>query len=621
MRHTWPSTYAPMRHGPRMPARRLMMVRYSEMAQLLLVFAGGTPMLLQADSVREQLRRCSAQLDDPAYERSTLLVAQQFDVAILSDTTNEEAIARSYGAFYRHGENVTAADTAAARALPIMERQASASTVQRALNQCLVLVADRDAARPPTRALTARSAISLAPGSAYFRTAEDDRPYFPFGWNQGPAMNGSLNSEFKIELACADCAPSHVYAQQPHQRQLNHRNWFFNNTVDVIRSTVQAGLQPILFLGHGRAASNHAPTSQAMPAWALEQYPGLDDSGDTHFCSYDIDNPGAKAAWTATLGALMPVIFSEAMPPTVRQHLLVSLANEPGFYSANSSYTLPKFEVFLRARYDGDISALNAAWGDQLKGFHDHELRDRMKAVPQLTPVQHLDWGQFNAKRVAEWFVWLCGAAKSAASHAGRVKCLVKASNGEAPLGLGRGSGIDRLQLSAKLDLNGCDTRAEFVAAQSHQPFSQLPTSAEEVRAVTFSFLCPLLEKCGTFIARCNALIEKVSPCIGVRHGLGGHDGIVRFHGIHRSTESRRRLRVARGEHREFSQQQYSAAIHAHGAVDGSCAWAGGDSDLDVGARWLERGCEDRSGVWWRRFRVQFVDTTAAGGRLHPCVA
>eukprot|EP01052_Picozoa_sp_SAG31_P078372 SAG31_NODE_37870_length_300_cov_1.537313_1_plen_89_part_10 len=31
------------------------------------------------------------------------------------------------------------------------------------------------------------------------------------------------------------------------------------------------------------------------------------------------------------------------------------------------------------------------------------------------------------------------------------------------------------------------------------------------VRVVTFSFLCPLSEKYGTFIARCNALIEKVS--------------------------------------------------------------------------------------------------------------
>eukprot|EP01052_Picozoa_sp_SAG31_P005406 SAG31_NODE_237_length_19590_cov_13.149915_12_plen_277_part_00 len=35
--------------------------------------------------------------------------------------------------------------------------------------------------------------------------------------------------------------------------------------------------------------------------------------------------------------------------------------------------------------------------------------------------------------------------------------------------------------------------------------------SVSLVRVVTFSFLCPLLEKYGTFIARCNALIEKVS--------------------------------------------------------------------------------------------------------------
>eukprot|EP01052_Picozoa_sp_SAG31_P023749 SAG31_NODE_1978_length_6749_cov_5.971579_4_plen_354_part_00 len=39
----------------------------------------------------------------------------------------------------------------------------------------------------------------------------------------------------------------------------------------------------------------------------------------------------------------------------------------------------------------------------------------------------------------------------------------------------------------------------------------------DTVRVVTFSFLCPLLEKYGTFIVRCNALIEKVSsfrgPC------------------------------------------------------------------------------------------------------------
>eukprot|EP01052_Picozoa_sp_SAG31_P070663 SAG31_NODE_29530_length_393_cov_2.479592_1_plen_76_part_01 len=38
-----------------------------------------------------------------------------------------------------------------------------------------------------------------------------------------------------------------------------------------------------------------------------------------------------------------------------------------------------------------------------------------------------------------------------------------------------------------------------------------LAAALDPVRVVTFSFLCPLLEKYGTFIARCNALIEKVS--------------------------------------------------------------------------------------------------------------
>eukprot|EP01052_Picozoa_sp_SAG31_P050278 SAG31_NODE_11401_length_1032_cov_1.012821_1_plen_205_part_10 len=37
---------------------------------------------------------------------------------------------------------------------------------------------------------------------------------------------------------------------------------------------------------------------------------------------------------------------------------------------------------------------------------------------------------------------------------------------------------------------------------------------SEQVRSC-FLVLCPLLEKCGTFIARCDALIEKVSPCVG----------------------------------------------------------------------------------------------------------
>eukprot|EP01052_Picozoa_sp_SAG31_P009720 SAG31_NODE_517_length_14689_cov_5.110487_11_plen_153_part_00 len=36
--------------------------------------------------------------------------------------------------------------------------------------------------------------------------------------------------------------------------------------------------------------------------------------------------------------------------------------------------------------------------------------------------------------------------------------------------------------------------------------------------------MCPLLEKYGTFIERCNALIEKVSPCITAAFALDGSE-------------------------------------------------------------------------------------------------
>eukprot|EP01052_Picozoa_sp_SAG31_P023765 SAG31_NODE_1982_length_6745_cov_8.400090_2_plen_244_part_00 len=52
-----------------------------------------------------------------------------------------------------------------------------------------------------------------------------------------------------------------------------------------------------------------------------------------------------------------------------------------------------------------------------------------------------------------------------------------------------------------------------------------------KVSAVTFSFLCQLLEKYGTLIERNTALIEKVSPCIKGRNapgpGQGEHVSIV----------------------------------------------------------------------------------------------
>eukprot|EP01052_Picozoa_sp_SAG31_P028316 SAG31_NODE_2723_length_5187_cov_7.411164_4_plen_180_part_00 len=74
-------------------------------------------------------------------------------------------------------------------------------------------------------------------------------------------------------------------------------------------------------------------------------------------------------------------------------------------------------------------------------------------------------------------------------------------------------SGYDHvalLTLSGRLFVLGSTARHGFSHPQAGGELAG-PATWMAVRVVTFSFLCPLLEKYGTFIARCNALIEKVS--------------------------------------------------------------------------------------------------------------
>jgi hypothetical protein len=438
-----------------------------------------------------RLRECADHLSDPSYENASLLIWDMFQDAIASDSRNTAAIAKSYSAFYRH-ENVTRADTAAAQALPRLEFEASTDIVKHALAACSRLVKQpATAQRPPTRSIGLSNVLELEAGSRYFRTSQDGKstPYFPFGWNQAPpypTINFTRGTMLKSELHCVDLEPARLFTKDPEQQRFN--SWGINETVQGIKDAYAVGFQPILFLGMGRAASSHAPTQHAMPAWALHQYPGIaTDAGHTHFCSFDIDNPGARDVWSRTLSAAVPRIFADAMPAQGtldnNRPLLVSLHNEPGWFSANSTYTLQKYVRFLLSKYE-NITALNAAWGDHVSSFEDEKLRSRMRSVPWLKRAQSLDWSIFNADRVTDWFTWLCETAKNSTGNGERVKCMVKASNGESPLGFAHGDGINRLALSAVLDLNGCDTRAEWASGQSHLAFPQLPTSKDEAFAM-----------------------------------------------------------------------------------------------------------------------------------------
>lgn len=96
-----------------------------------------------------------------------------------------------------------------------------------------------------------------------------------------------------------------------------------------------------------------------MPVWAEAMFPGLTtEVGKTTFYDYDIDHPGARTVWSHTLDAIVPPIAAFA---STSASIGWGLANEPGFYAANSSYTLANWTVHLKGEYSS-LNALAAAW-------------------------------------------------------------------------------------------------------------------------------------------------------------------------------------------------------------------------------------------------------------------
>jgi len=205
---------------------------------------------------------------------------------------------------------------------------------------------------------------------------------------------------------------------------------------------------------------------QAMPPWAAAASPGLIlDSGSTHFYDYDIDNPIVRPIFSAILNAVIPPILRTGVL------LSVSLANEPGFNAANSSYTLRNFQACLRTQY-ATIAALNAAWSSNFTGFDDASLVQAM-GYRAYSGEQQLVWNTFNRNRVTAFYRFLTDTIHAAAASINRTaRVHIKTSNGNAPLGAHHTDGIDREALAQFLDVHGCDSRA-LPVSKPHLPFPQ----------------------------------------------------------------------------------------------------------------------------------------------------
>eukprot|EP00041_Stephanoeca_diplocostata_P001039 m.18632 g.18632 ORF g.18632 m.18632 type:complete len:832 (-) comp11532_c0_seq2:2495-4990(-) len=420
-----------------------------------------------------QLDACANALEnshpvkDAIPERATLALARLFQNYSATDAANINHIAESYAAYYNH-KNVTASDLAAAEELPALEVNLTIQAVQIALTECTRIKGGgyrRASRKPPTKPLV------LDTSKGYFVDPASGIPYFTTGYSQSPVA--AVDFEDKARSLGMSCnvlyfSPRMILSST----QFNTTNkWALedlNATLVQQRLTETNGY---VALGNGNLGHGSTPTSHALPDWAEAHYLGITTRvGKTHFYSYDIDHPGAKAIWTMVLQRVASLFRSDD------RVLGWSLSNEPGFFVANSTYTLAGFTQFLQARYHHSAGALAAAWElPDLRTFADPRVLRAMGAEV-YSVRQQLDWGTYNNQRVTAFYTWLCNAVRE---HTGNpdAKCWVKASNSASGVhGDAQPNGIDREGLTTALGVQGCDTRLIQQSAP-HYPISLLPSN------------------------------------------------------------------------------------------------------------------------------------------------
>jgi hypothetical protein len=416
--------------------------------------------------VQSDLVNCAAQLTArgivPAWEQASLASAQRFALYADYDRQHVNRTAMSIAAFRGH-TSIQPSDWRDAVQQPIDEVDALQAALGRALTACQAVRAGggRPAAVPRPANLRVDPSLGLYVDAA-------GRPYIPGGYNQLALPNNTSDWNAAKALAM-DVTEGFVQPNSFLPAPNAPSAWVIAELNTTAAAAVQHNLsQFTVFLGNGRPSSHGDAGNQAMPTWALAEDPDLAyGAGHTSFFSYDIDHPLALDVWNQTLAAVVPVVLAHF--PGGRG-LSFSLANEPGFYTANSTYTLAGFVQFLKTRYNGSTAAVSAAWrlpsSKPLSGFDDPRIAQAM-TYDDTVAAQLLDWNVYNNARVTRWFSALRGLIYSHAQMSSLASIqppalgvYLKASNGRNPLGSAPVSGIDRVALGAIMDVHGCDTRS-----------------------------------------------------------------------------------------------------------------------------------------------------------------
>lgn len=150
-----------------------------------------------------------------------------------------------------------------------------------------------------------------------------------------------------------------------------------------------------------------------IPEWIEEKEPES-RKGRSLFIGYDIDNPLVRDVW----GRIAKETGYLTRGKKVTQ-LGYILANEPHWYSeaghwsqnfkemnSISSYTLSKFQKWLKEKYSGDIKSLNSNWKSGFASFDEVAINIPIDPGKRGEPIW-FDWCRFNMDRSIDWFKFL----------------------------------------------------------------------------------------------------------------------------------------------------------------------------------------------------------------------
>ena len=152
--------------------------------------------------------------------------------------------------------------------------------------------------------------------------------------------------------------------------------------------------------------------SMGIPEWVEAQEPEI-RKGRSLFTGFDIDNPLAREVWGKIIRRTGELTKGKKVT-----ELGYIFANEPHWYSekghwtgkyqemnAISSYTLNKFQSWLKNKYNNNIKELNSNWDSSFKSFDSVEIEIPIDKALRGKPIW-FDWCRYNMHRTTEWFTF-----------------------------------------------------------------------------------------------------------------------------------------------------------------------------------------------------------------------